>query len=128
MIRHNDDTLSYDAKNRLTLFEGGAKREEYTYNHAGLRIKKKREDDVTVYSIGGLYQLTRVPNRDDYHTYYIYGIKGDLVAQRTSISMGMTELLSADNAAMRNGIYSRNATQICIGRWHSSTEPCAGAT
>jgi RHS repeat-associated protein len=97
MITRGVDTLTYDAKNRLVSLSNNTKKEDYVYDHAGQRVKKTKKDGTVVYSIGGLYELTVVPNYVPAHTMYIYGLKGDLVAQRTYSGSAYTSQLAKNN-------------------------------
>lgn len=82
MTLRRGKTLSYDSKNQLaSIWDGVTKKEEYTYDHSGFRVKKWKEDGSAVYNINGLYEVAKVPNTPDRATKYIHGMEGDLVAQ-----------------------------------------------
>ncbi len=75
----------YDYEDRVkTVLSLGVEQESYVYDHSGSRVVKHNKiDNSATYTISGLYEITVHPDGRQYHTKYIYGMAGDLVAQFT---------------------------------------------
>ncbi len=99
-------TLAYDGENRLKSITGSTKDQEYSYDYSGHRVIKKEKDGYTTYNFMGIYEVAQALNKNDVHTKYIYGLKGDIVAQVT------TENATLVTAMNSGGVYDRAYASI----------------
>ncbi len=82
MITRDADQFQFDSQNRMISSTVNSQRNEYLYDYSGNRIRKLTgQDNAKVYTIDGIYEVTKNPSKPDMHTMYIRGMKGDLVSQ-----------------------------------------------
>ncbi len=85
---HNADTYRtfyYDSANRLTkvMNSQGVVKTSFGYDYDNARVSKVSADGAVTYFFGGMYEVLINPNGSEYHTKYIRGAKGELVAQHS---------------------------------------------
>lgn len=90
-------TLTYDLENRLRQVKDGAgnTKARFEYDHDGKRTLKVSADGTVTYFFENMYEVMVKPNGVKYHTKYILGAKGDMIAQHT-LDSSRVQLASLD--------------------------------
>lgn len=115
--------LRYNRANQMVGTLNNGESYDYAYDYTGNRaIKKRVSNGMTVYNLGGMYEIAKLGNQSR-HTIYIHGARGELVSQYTRDGVQLTSTLSKNNARTIASLFELTTMSGLSAYYHIHENP-----